>query len=127
MFAAFGDAGDRVRYLRWRWMRNFPDALRYVLHPGRLDRQCTDIVAKLRTDGITSAVKSPDQTLFDELRATALRVAGEVWDDEKKRPRATSYDRKGDRSALGLAERKDFLQVLTPRSFSSDSGRKTSR
>lgn len=121
MLAVFDDAGDRIRYLRWRWIRNLPDALRYAWSPGRLDRQSADIVARLRTDGITATATPPDPALFDELRATALRVAGEVWDDKAKRPRENSYDRKGDRTTLGLQEQKDFLQVLTPRSFSADS------
>lgn len=121
MFTMFDDVEDRIRYLRWRWMHNLPDALRYALRPGGLDPQCAEIVARLRSDGITSAVKPPDQALFDDLRATAQRIVGEVWDEDTKRPRATGHDRKGDRSGLGATERKDFLQVLTPRCFSSDS------
>ena len=121
MFTAFDDIGNRIRYLRWRWMRNLPDALRYALRQSGLDRQSADIVFKLHSDGITSTAEPPDQILFDELQATALRVVNEVWDEKTMRPRATGRDRKGNRSGLGPAEQKDFLQVLTPRSFNADS------
>jgi hypothetical protein len=121
MSGTFERTRDRIRYIRWRWARNCLDTLGHVLQAPRLESQNAEIVATLRAEGIAVMNRPADPVLFEELQATASRIAGEVWDEDANRPRSNRHDRKGDRTGLGPEERKDFLQVLTPRSFAPDS------
>jgi hypothetical protein len=116
-----GKHGGYIRYLWWRWVMNFTNTLRYALYRKQLDTNTANIVAVLRTDGIKVAEAPSDKKLFDELYTTAHMSLREVWDHGSMSPKSYGLDRKGDRASLGRSERKDFLQVLTPRSFATDS------
>lgn len=112
---------ERARYFRWRWLRNFPDSASYVLQTKTLNDSCSSIVKQLRRHGIIDTPYFLDNQLFCELRAQALTLLEKVWDEKKGKPRPLALDRKGDRSAMGPEEQKDFLQVLTPKSFDLNS------
>jgi hypothetical protein len=112
---------DRVRYLRWRWVTNAPDSVAYVLRPDQLDEHCSAAVQALRLHGFATFQGIPKKDLFRELRADAIKIRDYVWDSTSRTPISNALDRKVDRGGLGTLESKEFLQILTPRTFDADS------
>jgi len=116
-----GESMQRIRYLKWRWFRNFRDSVAYAFTERGLDAQSSAIVEKLRCDGITETSNYPDPALLADMRHDALRVAEKALDADRRASASAQLDRKASRDNLGTEESKEFLQILTPKTFTYDS------
>lgn len=112
---------EKLRHFRWRWIKNGGDAWRYSRTRRKLDTKVSGVVDALKSDGIVNTRGISDPVLFAELHAECIKMLELAWDEDKQCPREGISDGKGDRSMMDARENKDFLRVLTPKSFSPDS------
>ncbi len=108
-----------ARLTAWRWIRNGPSSLGYLLRRPRCSSVALEVAASLRASGIIVRASSGDKTLFEEVLSDAQRRRALTWDEQGLRPGAVNW--KNDRSAQAVAERKDFLIRLLPAKLPADS------
>jgi len=112
---------EKLKHFRWRWIKNGGDAWRYIRAQRKLNTPVSDVVDALKAEGIVNTNQVSDSALFVELHAECMKTLAMAWDEERQCPREGVSDGKGDRSMMDARENKDFLRVLTPKSFSPDS------
>lgn len=112
---------ERVRHFIWLWLKNGRDAWSYRRSSPRHDVKVSALVRSLKSRGVVVASEIAEPSLYTELSTECQQMLKEAWDDNLQRPRANVADGKGDRSKLDAIENKDFLLVLTPKTFRPDS------
>lgn len=110
-----------LRYLRWRWLRNIADSLSYAFSEKNLNPRTTEIVEKLRHNGVVETSNYPNQALFVAMQHEALGFVQAARAANRQASESNGFDRKASRDSLGERESKEFLQILTPKTFEYDS------
>jgi len=112
---------DWLRVFYWRWVKNAKYTFQYIRSTGHLNYSERALLDALRSNGIVKSDTLADSALLAEVLAEAQRLFDDNWDSELQRPRVGASDYKGKREKMDPMENKDFLVVLTSKSFSASS------